>query len=412
MPAYRFEALQADGQPRKGTLEADSARSARSQLRAQGLVPMDVALLGTTELPDAAPLPWWQRPIGPGRLAFTPPQRTVWTRQLAGLVGSGLTVERALAALVDESEHERQRHLLAAIRAEVNAGSSLCRALAQYPREFPAIDRAVIAAGEQGGRLGQVLDHLADDLEARQVLRSKLLGAALYPAIVSLVALAIVIFLLSSVVPQVAGVFAGTHRQLPLHTRAMLGLSDAVRQWGWLLALLLATGALTLRTALRQQALRLRWDAAWLRLPVMGRLARGYNSARFASTLAMLVAAGVPILKALQAAADTLSNQALRADALEALVQVREGAPLALALSRRERFPSLLAMFARLGEQTGQLPRMLQRTAHQLSGEVQRRAMALATVLEPLLIVAMGGIVMVIVLAVLMPIMELNQWVR
>jgi len=412
MPAYRFEALQADGQTRKGTLEADSARSARSQLRAQGLVPLDVGLLGTAEQADQPALPWWQRPLGPTRKAFSSSQRAVWTRQLAELVGSGLTVERALAALTDESEHERQRNLLATIRAEVNAGSSLGRALDRFPHEFPAIDRAVIAAGEQSGQLGQVLSHLADDLEARQVLRSKLVGAALYPAIVTLVAMAIVVFLLSSVVPQVAGVFAGSNRPLPLLTSALLAVSAAVRQWGaWMLLLTLA-GTMGLRIALRQEALRLRWDAAWLRLPIIGRLARGYNAARFASTLAMLSAAGVPILKALQAAADTLSNQALRADALEALVQVREGAPLALALSRRERFPGLLAMFARLGEQTGQLPLMLQRAAQQLANEVQRRAMALATVLEPLLIVAMGALVMVIVLAVLMPIMEMNQWVR
>ena len=412
MPAYRFEALQADGQTRKGTLEADSARSARSQLRAQGLVPLDVGLLGTAEQPDQPALPWWQRPLGPTRKAFSSSQRAVWTRQLAELVGSGLTVERALAALTDESEHERQRNLLATIRAEVNAGSSLGRALDRFPHEFPAIDRAVIAAGEQSGQLGQVLSHLADDLEARQVLRSKLVGAALYPAIVTLVAMAIVVFLLSSVVPQVAGVFAGSNRPLPLLTSALLAVSAAVRQWGaWMLLLTLA-GTMGLRIALRQEALRLRWDAAWLRLPIIGRLARGYNAARFASTLAMLSAAGVPILKALQAAADTLSNQALRADALEALVQVREGAPLALALSRRERFPGLLAMFARLGEQSGQLPLMLQRAAQQLANEVQRRAMALATVLEPLLIVAMGALVMVIVLAVLMPIMEMNQWVR
>lgn len=412
MPAYRFEALQADGQSRKGTLEADSARSARSQLRAQGLVPVDVALLGTPQSPDQPTLPWWQRPLGPTRAAFSTSQRAVWTRQLAELVSSGLTVERALAALTDESEHERQRNLLATIRAEVNAGSSLGRALDRFPQEFPAIDRAVIAAGEQGGQLGRVLGHLADDLEARQVLRSKLVGAALYPAIVTLVALAIVVFLLSSVVPQVAGVFASSHRQLPLLTSALLAISAAVRQWGVWMLLMGVAGSMGLRIALRQEALRLRWDAAWLRLPVIGRLARGYNAARFASTLAMLSAAGVPILKALQAAADTLSNQALRADALEALVQVREGAPLALALSRRERFPGLLAMFARLGEQTGQLPLMLQRAAQQLANEVQRRAMALATVLEPLLIVAMGALVMVIVLAVLMPIMEMNQWVR
>jgi len=411
MPAYRFEALQANGQPLKGTLEADSARSARSQLRGQGLVPVDVQPIGAASDATANALPWWQRPVG-GARAFSTSERAVWTRQLAGLVGSGLTVERALSALVEECDNERQRHVMAAVRSEVNGGSPLARALGQFANEFPAIDRAVIAAGEQGGQLGLVLERLADELEARQQLRAKLMGAALYPAIVTLVALAIVVFLVTSVVPQVAGVFAGSQRQLPALTTALLALSAAVREWGWLMLLALAGAVLALRLALRQPLLRLRWDAAWLRLPVIGRLARGYNAARFASTLAMLGAAGVPILKALQAAADTLSNQALRADALDILVQVREGAPLGLALSQRKRFPGLLSMFARLGEQTGQLPLMLQRASQQLSGEVQRRALALATVLEPLLIVAMGGLVMVIVLAVLMPIIEMNQWVR
>ena len=409
MPAYRFEALQADGTTRKGVVEADSLKSARTQLRSQSLVPLVVEAIasGTGE----KLLPWWQRPIGNSR-AFSTSQRSVWTRQLAGLVSSGLPIERALTALAEESEHDKQRQLMAAIRAEVNSGSSLGRALGLHPGEFPAIDRAVIAAGEESGHLGDVLNQLANDLEDQQVLRSKLLSASLYPAIVSLVALAIVIFLVTSVVPQVAGVFAGSKRQLPLLTVAMLAISDFVRTWGWAMLLLGAAGVIGGRLALRQDALRLRFDAAWLQLPLIGRLARGYNSARFASTLAMLTAAGVPILKALQAAADTLSNQALRADALEALVRVREGAPLGTALAQNARFPGLLSMFARLGEQTGQLPVMLQRAATQLSSEVQRRAMALATVLEPLLIVAMGGMVMLIVLAVLMPIMELNQWVK
>jgi general secretion pathway protein F len=411
MPAYRFEALQADGATRQGVMEAESLKSARSQLRSQSLVPLAVEVIaaGTADAPSN--LPWWQRPVGQSR-AFNTSQRAVWTRQLAGLVSSGLPIERALSALSEESEHDKQRQLMAAIRAEVNSGSSLGRALGLHPGEFPAIDRAVIAAGEESGHLGDVLNQLANDLEDQQVLRSKLLSASLYPAIVSLVALAIVIFLVTSVVPQVAGVFAGTKRQLPFLTLAMLALSDFVRTWGWLVLLAVAGGAFGLRLALKQNTFRLKFDAAWLRLPLIGRLARGYNSARFASTLAMLTAAGVPILKALQAAADTLSNQALRADALEALVRVREGAPLGTALAQNARFPGLLSMFARLGEQTGQLPVMLQRAAQQLSNEVQRRAMALATVLEPLLIVGMGGLVMLIVLAVLMPIMELNQWVK
>ena len=412
MPAYRFEALQADGQTRQGTLEADSAKTARQQLRSQGLVPLQVQAIALGSAAQTASLPWWQRPIGPTRRAFGDAQRAVWTRQLAGLVGSGLTLERALSALAEEADDERQRHLLAAVRAEVNAGSSLARALGQFPHEFPEIDRAVIAAGEQTGQLGTVLAHLADELQAQQTLRQQLMSAALYPAVVTAVALAIVIFLLSSVVPQVAAVFVGQQRQLPLLTELMLGLSALVRDWGWLMVLLVLTALLGLRQALRQAALRQRWDAAWLRLPVLGRLAQGYNSARFAATLGMLTGAGVPILKALQSAADTLSNQALRQDALDALVQVREGAPLGLALGRQTRFARLLPMFARLGEQTGQLPQMLQRAAQQLAAEVQRRAMALATVLEPLLIVLMGALVMMIVLAVLMPIMQMNQWVR
>jgi general secretion pathway protein F len=412
MPAYRFEALQADGTARKGVVEADSLKSARTQLRGQSLVPLAVEAIQSSSAGQTdTPQPWWQKSIGNSR-AFNTNQRAVWTRQLAGLVSSGLPIERALSALSEESEHDKQRHLMAAIRAEVNSGSSLGSALAMHPGEFPSIDRAVIAAGEESGHLGDVLTQLADDLEDQQNLRAKLLSAALYPAIVSLVALAIVIFLVTSVVPQVAGVFAGTKRQLPLLTVAMLALSDFVINWGWLVLLSFVAGVTGLRLALRQSILRQRFDAAWLGLPLIGRLARGYNSARFASTLAMLTSAGVPILKALQAAADTLSNQALRADALEALVRVREGAPLGSALAQNARFPSLLAIFARLGEQTGQLPVMLQRAARQLSSEVQRRALALATVLEPLLIVAMGGMVMLIVLAVLMPIMEMNQWVK
>jgi general secretion pathway protein F len=327
-------------------------------------------------------------------------------------VSSGLPLERALTALADEAEDPRQRELVAHLKSEVNAGSAFARALASAPREFDDVYRAVVAAGEQSGALGQVLERLADDLEARQALKAKLVGATLYPAIVSLIAVVIVVFLVTYVVPQVASVFASSKRALPLLTVAMLAVSDFVRGWGWLVALALAGGAAVLALALRSAAFRERFDAAWLALPLVGRLARGYNAARFAGTLAMLAGAGVPILKALQAAAETLDNRALRADAMDALGQVREGAPLAAALAAKKRFPGLLAMFARLGEQTGTLPKMLQRAADQQSAEVQRRAMALATILEPLLIVAMGAVVMLIVLAVLLPIIQLNTWVR
>lgn len=407
MPAYAFEALDAEGTTRKGVIEADTARAARGLLRGRALVPLEVRQVASGEAANDGEARTLLR-----RRVFGGTGLAIWTRQLAGLVGSGLTLERALTALAEEAENEQQHHLLAALRAEVNAGSSFAKALARFPREFSDIYVAVVGAGEQSGHLGAVLERLADDLEERQALNAKLVAATLYPAIVTVAAIAIVLLLMTYVVPQVANVFAGTKRSLPLLTVMMMGLSDFLRSWGLVLLGLLAIAFTLLRLALRRPAFRERFDAGWLGLPLVGRLSRGYNAARFAGTLAMLAGAGVPILKALQAAAETLGNRAMRADALDALVLVREGAPLASALAQKKRFPGLLSMFARLGEQTGQLPAMLQRAANQLSAEVQRRALQFATLLEPLLIVGMGLVVMLIVLAVLLPIIQLNQWVR
>ena len=404
MPAYSFEALDPQGQTRRGVLEADTAKHARSQLRAQDWVPLKVDLQQAAKT-GLQTVVWESKVFGNDALA-------VWTRQLAGLVTAGLPLERALSTLSQEAETPRQRDLVSALREEVNAGATFAKALAQYPREFSAIYLAVIAAGEQSGHLDMVLESLAEDLQAQQALRNKLLAATLYPAIVSVVALLIVFFLLTYVVPQVAQVFSSNQQALPWLTTFMLGLSALVQAlWLWVL-LLVVVGIWALRLALRQSDFQQRFDAAWLQIPLIGRLARGYNAARFASTLAMLAAAGVPILKALQAASETLSNAAMRQDAQQALAMVREGAPLASALAQHARFPRLLVMFARLGEQTGTLPIMLKRTAQQLGEEVQRRAMQLATILEPLLIVVMGAVVMLIVLAVMLPIIQLNQWVR
>ncbi len=404
MPAFKYDALDAAGQSVTGLIEADNAKAARAQLRARGLLPVEL-IAGMQPLPARTGLQF-------GGRAFKSTGLTVWTRQLAGLVASGLPLERALSALAEESEDMRQRQLISHLKSEVNAGSTFARALSTAPREFDEVYCAVVSAGEQSGALGQVLESLADDLEERQALRAKLIGAALYPAIVSVIAIVIVVFMVTYVVPQVAGVFTSSKRALPVLTVVMLQISAFVRHWGWLAALVIAAAVMGLILARRREAFRRRFDAAWLRLPLIGRLARGYNAARFSGTLAMLAAAGVPILKALQAAAETLGNRAMREDALDALIQVREGAPLASALAAKKRFPGLLAMFARLGEQTGQLPVMLGRAARQLSTEVQRRSVALATILEPLLIVAMGGVVMLIVLSVLLPIIQLNTWVK
>ncbi|HET7864334.1 MAG TPA: type II secretion system F family protein, partial [Burkholderiaceae bacterium] len=291
MPAYRFEALDAAGRTTSGMVEADNAKAARTQLRTQQLVPLEVTQVAAESANTGT------FSIG-RRRAFNATGLSIWTRQIAGLVGSGLPLERALTALADESEDPRQRELVAHLRAEVNAGSPFARALASAPREFDDVYRAVVAAGEQSGALGQVLERLADDLEERQALRAKLIGAALYPAIVSVIALVIVIFLVTYVVPQVASVFTSSKRALPTLTIAMLGISSFMRNYGWLLILGIAGGIGTLLFMLRNEAFRERFDAGWLGLPLIGRLSRGYNAARFSGTLAMLAGAGVPILKA------------------------------------------------------------------------------------------------------------------
>lgn len=281
MPAYKYEALDNAGKPRQGLLEADNPRAARAQLRGQGLVPMEVQ-------PVAAPKSSsrWSRRV------FNGSGLSVWTRQLAGLVAAGLPLERSLAALADEADDPRQRDLMSSLKAEVNAGSPFARALGTAPREFDDVYRAVVAAGEQSGALGPVLESLADDLEETQRLRSELFGALAYPIIVCFISLLAVGFLLTYVVPQVAAVFTQTRQTLPLLTRLMMGTSDLLRQWGLLLIGLVVVGGFAVRQTLKKEGPRQRFDAAWLNLPVIGRISRGYNAARFSGTLAMLAGGG------------------------------------------------------------------------------------------------------------------------
>lgn len=403
MASFRYEALDAKGSTQNGLIEADHLKAARAMLRERGLVPLQVTPSMQASGQDKS-----EELQIKGR-AFKGANLSLWTRQLAGLVSAGLPLERALSALMEEAETDNQRTVVSQLRSEVQGGASFAKALSSVPKEFDTIYRAVVAAGEASGQLGLVLDRLASDLEDSQALQSKIWSAATYPLLVSGMATLIVMFLLTYVVPQIASVFESSHQALPFLTRFMLGASAVLRKTWWLVLLLPFIISGIWRFIRREQAVRERIDAALLHLPLLGRLMRGYNSARFAGTLAMLAGAGVPILKALQAAAETLSNEAMKQDALDLLDQVREGAPLGAALSAKKRFPGLLAMFTRLGEQTGELPQMLDRAARQLSTEVTRRAMQIATLLEPLLIITMGGIVLTIVLSVLLPIMNMQK---
>lgn len=411
MTAFTYEALNAQGKTISGTLDADSAKSARAALRTQGLMPVTVQEVSGAKAVKTAAVsahaPWLQ-PRPPMRRS----ELAVWTRQLASLVSEGLTIERALHSLAEEADNDRQTTLMTDLLAQVKAGSAFSHALRSYPAVFDPVYCSVVAAGESSGSLGTVLTSLAHDLEATQALKAKVIGAALYPAIVSAIAVLIVAFLMVYVLPQVAGAFASSKRSLPILTEFMLATSAFLRTWWPALALLVMGLALSLKLALRHTAHRLRLHAAMLQLPLAGKLIRSYNAARFAGTLGMLASAGVPILQALHAALNTVSNLAMRQDLNDVARMVREGAPLGLALSQKTRFPKLVSTFARIGAETGSLGAMLLRVSHQLSSEVQRRAMHMAAVLEPLLILAMGIIVLLIVLAVLMPIIELNSFVQ
>ena len=402
MPAFRFEASTAEGRIERGVLDAESPRHARSLLRERGLAPLEVRSL--QDAPAAG------RELIGGRIRTM--ELALVTRQLASLLAARLPLERALGAVVEQADRGLVRDRLAAVRAEVVGGQTFAQALARHPKDFPEVYRALVAAGEQSGDLARVMDRLADYVEARSALGQRIALAFVYPIIVTLVAIGVIVALLAYVVPQVVGVFAQTRQQLPFLTVSLIATSDFVRGWClWVLAAAIAAGAV-FRAALRGPAFRRAWHARLLGVPLAGRLIRGANTARFASTLGILAASGVPLIRALEAGAQTLGNDALRADVLDAIARVREGAPLSRALAAGGHFPPMMVHMIASGEATGNLPEMLERTAATLSAETERRTVALTGILERLLILAMGGIVLLIVLAVLLPIIEINQLVR
>lgn len=406
MPAFRYEAVDAGGVTRKGVVNADSLRAARADLRSRELAPVSVVAI---EAQVDASGQARARGFG-GGLSTT--ELALFTRQLASLLEASLPLEQAFTALLEQAERAYMRDLIASIRAEIMGGSSLSDALARHPRDFADIYRALIASGEQIGQLSRVLSRLADFIERRNALVSKVKLAFTYPAIVTVVAFAIVIFLLTYVVPQIVSVFANTKQKLPLLTVVMLAVSDFVRADGLYVLVLLVLGGFGWRRALQNPDFKFRWHSWLLRAPLYGKFERSLNTSRFASTLAITTGSGVPILRALQTSRDTLSNVAMRAQVDDATTSVREGVGLARALSAHKYFPPMLIHMIRAGEVTGELPAMLDRAASAQESDLERRAMTIASLLEPALILFMGVVVLLIVLAVLMPIIEINQLVH
>ena len=406
MPAFRYEAVDAAGISKKGVVNADSAKAARSDLRSQGLVPLAVDAI-TAQVDE---LGQTRRSAFGDKLSTT--ELALFTRQLASLLESSLPLEQAFTALLEQAERPYVRDLVASIRSEVMGGASLSDALARHPRDFADIYRALVASGEQIGQLARVLSRLADYIERRNALVQKVRLAFTYPAIVTVVAFAIVIFLLAYVVPQIVSVFANTKQKLPLLTVIMLAISDFVRSYGWIVAIMFVGAFFAWRTALKNPDVKYRWHKWLLDAPLYGKFERSLNTARFASTLAITTGSGVPILRALQTSRDTLSNVAMREQVEEATASVREGVGLARALSGHKHFPPMLIHMIRAGEATGELPAMLERASNAQEQDLERRAMTIAGLLEPALILVMGVVVLLIVLAVLMPIIEINQLVR
>lgn len=399
MTAFRYKALDGDGKERSGVLEADSSKTARALLRERGLFPLDVG--SVSERGAIAP----RRSLRASRLALL-------SRQWATLLGSGLTMEQSLGAMIEQADYEDERQILANVRSDVMAGFSLRAALDRHPRAFPSVYRASVAAGEKSGELSTVMMQVADYLERRHALRQKTLQALLYPLIVAGIAVLVIVGLMTYVVPQVAQVFLQGNQELPLLTRTMIGASDFLRNWGWALLVVIGLLGIAAHYALRDHAIRTAWDAWLLRLPLLGRHLRTLDATRFAGTLAILAGSGVPLIAALEAGRQVISRIPLQDAVDEAIRKVREGQSLSRALSGTQAFPPLLIHMIANGEATGRLDSLLERAAHLQQQELENRTGLLTTLLEPILLLIMGALVLLIVLAVMQPIIEINTILR
>lgn len=405
MAAFEYKALDARGREKRGVLEGDAPRAIRAQLRSQGLTPIDVQEVADRSAGGRGGLLGFERGMAVTELAL-------FTRQLSTLTRAGLPMEEALKAVAEQTENNRAQRIIIGVRSHVVEGNSLANALAQFPGSFNELYRATAAAGEQSGRIDEVLAGLADYVEDQQTMRQKVLGALIYPAFLSLVAIAIVIALLTTVVPDLVRVFESVDAQLPLLTRALIGLSDFMRAWGWLLGLALGGAIVVWLYAYRHEGFRRRVHARILRLPVIGRFVRGVNTARFTRTLSILTRSGVPALEAMSIGGDVISNLPMREGVARAARKVREGEAIHKALGAERLFPPITLHMIANGELSGELETMLARAAEHQEREVETLRQGVMGILGPAVILLMGGIVLLIVLAILLPVFNLNQLVQ
>ncbi|WP_024872343.1 type II secretion system inner membrane protein GspF [Tolumonas lignilytica] len=404
MPAFAYEALDAKGRRKEGMIEADSPRQARQFLREQGLTPVELTEAVERVTQQTQHRRWFQPRISTGELAL-------FTRQLATLVAAALPIEEALKAVAQQTEKARLSTLIAAVRTKVLEGHSLAEGMSTFPSVFDPLYRAMVAAGEKSGHLETVLNRLADYTEQRQQMKNKLLQAMIYPVILTLVAISVIAILLATVVPKVVEQFVHMKQELPFSTRFLMGASDVVRGYGLWFLLLTALALIIWRSWVAKPANRRRYHAAILRLPIIGRVSRGLNTARFARTLSILNSSAVPLLEGMHISGDVLSNDEAKIKVSEATERVREGSSLRAALEQTKLFPPMMLHMIASGERSGELDNMLERAADNQDREFESQVNIALSIFEPALVVSMAVVVLFIVLAILQPILQLNNMV-
>lgn len=416
MAAYAFQALNASGRKTKGVIEADTERQVRAQLREQGLIPVAVELAeegsssrsgtrsGSGVGAGSAPLlkRLQTRGVGAADLALI-------TRQLATLVSAALPIEQALFAVSEQTDKPRLQKLVMAVRSKVVEGYSLAEAMAEYPHVFDKLFTAMVAAGERSGHLDEVLNRLADYTEQRNRLKGQLVQALVYPTILTLVAIGVIIFLLVSVVPQIVEQFSGLDQDLPPTTTFLLAVSQFLQNYGLFLLGIILVGLVVGGQLLRKPSRRDKFDAWVLKVPLFGRVIKGVNTARFARTLSILSASAVPLLDGLRITGRVLTNRAMQIAVEEACDRVREGSSLRAALAQTKLFPPMMLHMIAAGEKSGELEQLLGRAADNQDRDFETTMNVALKIFEPALIVVMAGVVLLIVLAIIQPILELNQ---
>ena len=404
MPAFDYVALDAKGKQKKGVLEGDSPRQVRQQLKEQGLVPLSVET-------NAQKAKEQTGKITLGRVSISAADLALITRQLATLLSAGLPLEEALKALAKQQEKPKVKSMVLAIRSKVVEGHSLASSLQEFPQSFPELYRATVAAGEHSGHLDLVLEQLAEYTESRYRTLKKVQGAMIYPIVLTFFAFVIVVGMLTFVVPKIVAVFENSKQELPLITRILIGTSEFLQSWWWLLGLIMVGLFFGFQRALKNPDFRKRFDAWTLKAPLLGKINRGLDSSRVASTLSILSRSGVPLVEAMRIAGQVASNVCIRESVLDGAVKLKEGSSLFAALDGSGHFPPMMMQMIASGENSGELDSMLARAATNQERELEDLIDTIVALFEPLMLVVMGGVVMLIVLSIMMPILSMNSLV-